>query len=102
MSCFSGSFASLPGVRCDRKVTQVLQSFSDSERSYHGADQSIFRSTGTACRKFTSTDRKEYLILNAGIQCFGSESVWIRIQLVAWIRLRNSNADPNPGGLKEP
>jgi hypothetical protein len=34
-------------------------------------------------------------------QCFGygSGSTWIRIQLVAWIRIRN--ADPDPGGLKK-
>jgi hypothetical protein len=31
-------------------------------------------------------------------QCFGSGSTWIRIQLVAWIRIRILNADP--GGLK--
>jgi hypothetical protein len=33
-----------------------------------------------------------------GNQCFGSGSAWIRIQLVARIRIRN--ADPDPGGLK--
>jgi hypothetical protein len=29
-------------------------------------------------------------------QCFGSGSTWIRIQLVAWIRIRIRNADPDP------
>jgi hypothetical protein len=35
-------------------------------------------------------------------QCFGSGSAWIRIQLVAWIRIRirNADPDPDPGGLK--
>jgi hypothetical protein len=30
----------------------------------------------------------------------GSAFTWIRIQLVAWIRIRIPNADPDPGGLK--
>jgi hypothetical protein len=30
----------------------------------------------------------------------GSGSTWIRIQLVAWIRIRIRNADPDPEGLK--
>jgi hypothetical protein len=33
-------------------------------------------------------------------QCFGSGSAWIRIQLVAWIRIRIPNVDPDPVGLK--
>jgi hypothetical protein len=33
-------------------------------------------------------------------QCFGSGSAWIRIQLVAGIRIRIPDADPDPGCLK--
>jgi hypothetical protein len=32
--------------------------------------------------------------------CFGTGSTWIRIQLVAWIRIRIRNADQDLRGLK--
>jgi hypothetical protein len=35
-------------------------------------------------------------------QGFGSGSALIRINLSCWIRIRNLNADPDPGGKKLP